>query len=278
MPPDTDPALDQPPVDLHEWMSFDDDEGNTWQFDLSFLTSNWTCIWGAGCPGVLDDPAPELVQGCCSYGAHFADKADRKRVAKYAERLDDEQWQFRAESEVEGGAIFKNDEGDWVSRLHYGACIFLNRPGFPGGPGCALHRAALDHDERPLDWKPEVCWQLPLRCEESLDDNEHLTTTLREWKRRDWGEGGLDFHWWCTDATDAFVGAEPVYRAMRDEIVELVGEARYARLVQHIERRGETLLPHPALKKSMASADRGTAAVGGDRGNGSEPPRTARTD
>jgi hypothetical protein len=141
-----------------------------------------------------------------------------------------------------------------------------------------LHRAALDHDERPLDWKPEVCWQLPLRCEEQLDDNEHLTTTLREWKRRDWGEGGLDFHWWCTDATDAFVGAEPVYRAMRDEIVELVGEARYARLVQHIERRGETLLPHPALKKSLPSADRGTAAVGGDRSNGSGQPRTARTD
>jgi hypothetical protein len=262
-------ASKKQPVDLHEWMSFDDPDGNTWNFDLSFLTSNWSCIWGDGCPGVLDDPAPELVQGCCSYGAHFADKADHKRVDKYAERLDDEHWQLRAESEAVGGPIHKNDEGDWVSRLHDGACIFLNRPGFAGGPGCALHAAALAADERPLDWKPEVCWQLPLRAEEQLDDNDHLTTTLREWKRRDWGEGGADFHWWCTDATDAFVGKEPVYVTMKDEIIELVGEAPYERLVDYLGRRGESLLPHPALKKKRKPAD---------RGKGSRSDKGVRTD
>ena len=47
------------------------DEDRTWVFDVTFLTSNWTCIYGNGCPGILDDPAPELEQGCCSYGAHF---------------------------------------------------------------------------------------------------------------------------------------------------------------------------------------------------------------
>jgi hypothetical protein len=35
-----------------------------------------------------------------------------------------------------------------------------------------------------------VCWQLPLRLEHKLDENEHATYVLREWKRRDWGEGG----------------------------------------------------------------------------------------
>lgn len=237
------------PVDLHEWMSFDDPEGGTWNFDLSFLTSNWTCIWGRGCPGILDDPAPELEQGCCSYGAHFADKADRKRVAKYAERLDPTTWQFHAEAEALGGPIHKNDDGEWVTRQHEGACIFLNRPGFEGGMGCALHNAARAAGERPLDWKPEVCWQLPLRLDTHTDDNGHSTFTLREWKRRDWGEGGADFHWWCTDSTDAFVADEPVYVTMKDEIIELVGEAAYEQLVDYIERRGETLLPHPALKK-----------------------------
>ena len=47
------------------------DEERTWVFDVTFLTSNWTCIFGNGCQGVLTGPAPELVQGCCSYGAHL---------------------------------------------------------------------------------------------------------------------------------------------------------------------------------------------------------------
>jgi hypothetical protein len=76
-----------------------------------------------------------------------------------------------------------------------------------------------------------------------------MTVTLREWKRRDWGEGGHDFHWWCTDHQDAFVGSEPVYRALEEEIVELVGDVAYGWLVDHIEKRGqETFLPHPVVK------------------------------
>jgi len=129
------------------------------------------------------------------------------------------------------------------------ACIFLNRPGFPGGAGCALHRAALDAGERPLDWKPDVCWQVPLRLQEQTDEHGHVTSILREWKRRDWGPGGQEFHWWCTDAPDAFVGHEPVYVTLRDEIVELIGEGVYAQLVGELQRRRpRTPLPHPALR------------------------------
>ena len=49
-------------------------------FDVTFLESSWTCIYGQGCHGVLTGPADELVQGCCSYGAHFTGKKDLKRV------------------------------------------------------------------------------------------------------------------------------------------------------------------------------------------------------
>ena len=59
--------------------------------------------------------------------------------------------------------------------------------------GCALHIAALEAGERPMDWKPSVCWQVPLRLEHSTDESGHVTSRLREWKRRDWGEGGSDF-------------------------------------------------------------------------------------
>ena len=236
-------------TDLHEWLSFDlDDE--SYLFDITFLTSPWTCIFGRGCPGVLTGPAAELEQGCCSYGAHFTGKADRKRVERSAERLEPEEWQFHAEAAEAGGPIHKGDDGEWVTRLVDDACIFLNRPGFANGPGCALHQAAVARDERFIDWKPDVCWQLPLRLEQRTDENEHVTNVLREWKRRDWGDGGFDFHWWCTDAPDAFIGRRPVYAELREEIIEMVGAIAFERFLQMLDGRlAGQLLPHPALKK-----------------------------
>ena len=65
------------PADAHEWVSFEDpDEQRTWRFDVTFLLSHWECIYGRGCQGVLTGPAPEMEQGCCSYGAHFTDDED----------------------------------------------------------------------------------------------------------------------------------------------------------------------------------------------------------
>ena len=85
----------------------------------------------------------------------------------------------------------------------------------------------------------------------SLTRNGWVTSTIEEWARRHWGAGGDDFHWWCTDAPDAFVGREPVYRGMHDELVELVGQEVYDLLASYLdERSGRSVpLPHPALKK-----------------------------
>ena len=70
--------MTNPSLDTHEWMSFVDDDGASWLVDITFLLSNWNCIFGNGCQGVLTGPAPELVQGCCSYGAHFTGEEDRQ--------------------------------------------------------------------------------------------------------------------------------------------------------------------------------------------------------
>ena len=237
--------------DLHEWVSFEDaHEERTWVFDVTFLTSNWTCIFGAGCPGVLTGPTPEREQGCCSYGAHFIDEDDEASTLAMASRLRPDQWQFHKEAKRRGGPTRTNSSGEIVTRLVGDACIFLNRPDFPGGAGCALHRAAMECGERPLDWKPDVCWQLPLRLIEDTDDHGHVTSTLREWKRRDWGDGGAEFHWWCTDDDAAFVGAIPVIDALAPEIIEMVGPLPYEQVREFIARRGEgQYLPHPALRK-----------------------------
>lgn len=249
-------------VDRHELVSFDEPDGTrTWVFDVTFLTSNWECIFGAGCKGVYSEEASDLSEGCCTHGAHLVDKADRKNLKARALSLTDEQWQFRHDAlNAEGIATkvtLKNDEGVHVSRIVNGACIFLNRPDFPGGAGCALHRAALDAGERPLDWKPEVCWQLPLRRFDDTDSYGHLTSTIREWKRRDWGEGGVEFHWWCTESPEAFVGRKPVWESMADELTQMVGSSVYTELAKFLRTRTKelkrasttTFLPHPALRK-----------------------------
>ncbi len=45
-------------------------DGDTvWRFDVEFLRSNWTCIFGRGCVGILPEPAEHLGLGRCSMGA-----------------------------------------------------------------------------------------------------------------------------------------------------------------------------------------------------------------
>src|SRR5271165_1069454 len=242
-----------PPPDAREWVSFEDpDEERTWIFDVSFLTSSWTCIYGAGCQGVLTGPAPELEHGCCSYGAHFTDAKDLRRVEKAAKTLTAAEWQFR--SRATKGIVKKNRHGEEVTRLVDGACIFLNRPGFAAGAGCSLHQAAVARGVDPMELKPEVCWQLPLRREDEVADDGHVTSTVAQWDRRNWGPGGQEFHWWCTEAPEAFVGDRPVYQSMAPELRAMVGKKTYAALVAYLEARQERLrkgvpLPHPAVRR-----------------------------
>ncbi|MBW8826749.1 MAG: hypothetical protein JF603_10435 [Acidobacteria bacterium] len=234
--------------DRHEWLSFDDpEEQRTWVFDITFLLSRWTCIFGQGCQGVLTEPAPEMVEGCCSYGAHFVDDDDMRRTQKAVDTLTPDDWQW-AKVAAKKGVMEQHDDGTWTTRLHKDACIMLNRPDFPGGPGCALHRAAMSRGLRHMDLKPEVCWQLPLRRIDAVDELGHVTSTVREWKRRDWGDGGQEFAWWCTDSPDAFVGDTTVLSSMRDEIIAMTNQTVFDMLLGALAERSAPPMPHPAVQ------------------------------
>ncbi|MGH9104474.1 MAG: hypothetical protein ACRDZX_01295 [Acidimicrobiales bacterium] len=250
------------PADAHEWMSFEDPvERRTWRFDVTFLLSHWECIYGRGCQGVLTGLAPEMAEGCCSYGAHFTDAEDEARVKAAARTLSPEQWQF-AEKGRRGGVARHRAGQTTITRLVEGACIFLNRPGFPGGPGCALHRAALERGESPMALKPDVCWQLPLRREDQTNQDGSVTSTVCQWERAHWGAGGDEFAWWCTEAPEAFRGREPVWRHMRAELLALVGPDVLALLQPYLEERERAgaVLPHPAVRPggSDRSSSKGT--------------------
>jgi hypothetical protein len=233
------------------WVEFADpaDSDQVLRCDLTWLTSRWTCIFGRGCPGIY---AERPDDGCCTHGAYFSDEDDQRRVRRFANRLGADEWQFRANGR-RGGVVEVDEEGAAKTRVVDGACVFLNRPGFAGGTGCALHSHALRHGLHPLETKPDVCWQLPLRRSyrdvTRPDGSTYLEITIGEYDRSAWGEGGHGMDWYCTAAPEAHVGAEPVYVAAGPELRALVGDAAYAELTRHCAAFSAArlrLLSHPA--------------------------------
>lgn len=236
------------------WVEFPDpaDEEQLFRADLTWLCSRWECIWGAGCQGIRPDRPDD---GCCTLGAHFADDDDEARVVEAADRLDRETWQFHDQGHQARGrlSIVATVGNARRTRVHQGACIFLNRPGFAGGEGCALHALALQEGRHPLETKPDVCWQVPIRRTfEELqrpDGSTVMVVTIGEFDRRAWGPGGHDLHWWCTGNTEAHTAAEPVYVSYRAELTELMGEAGYDALAALCATHMKSPVPlagHPA--------------------------------
>jgi hypothetical protein len=211
----------------------------TWRFDDAFLTSHWTCLWGRGCLGIHVVPTPERGEGCCSVGAELDGLDEAMRVAALADTLAPDRFQFHAEAAA--GGIFATavvtDDGPAATRVVDGACIFLNRPGFDGGAGCALHLAAVDADESPLDWKPSVCWQLPLRVDWSDDGHGGEVAEVRPWRRTDWGPEGETMAWCCTEGDLAYVGDRPVVESLAEELDALVGTPVYVELRRRLTGR-----------------------------------------
>jgi hypothetical protein len=225
-----------------EWVTVvaPDDDHLHYTFDVSFLLSDYTCIYGAGCQGVRTDEVDETV-GCCLHGAYLNEDDDAEELRRLvAEELDPDTMQFHAEA-LAADVVEEDDEGEWHTRIHEGACVFQNRAGFGAGMGCALHHLADRRDEHHMTYKPTVCWQLPLHRtidERTANDGGTLEVhTIAAFERGHWGEGGADFVWYCLDDDAAFVGDRPVYRSMERELREMVGDAVYGELAGYLDRR-----------------------------------------
>ncbi len=218
-------------------------DGDTvWRFDTSFLISNWSCIWGRGCQGILDEPAEHLGQGCCSVGADLGDEDEARRISALAGTLEPGRFQHHAQA-GEGG-IFA-DAARLSTRVVDGACIFLNRPGFSGGPGCALHLAAIDDGESPVHWKPSVCWQLPIKVDWDSTDDGTQRATVRRWERRDWGSEGETMAWCCTEGPRAYVGVGRVIDSLAEELEAVVGATAYAELRRRLAAPPDSIAATP---------------------------------
>lgn len=254
------PAPEVPLDFAREWYEFFDpaDPEHLINADLTWLLSHWTCVFGTpACQGIIDGRPDD---GCCSHGAYLTDKDDRKHLAKSVAMLTPDDWQFYEKGSgkdplgkrgyLEEGDL--DDEPALKTRTHKGACIFLNRPGFDRGPGCALHAMALRKGIEPWSVKPDVCWQLPIRREqdwvERPDGTQVLKTTITEFDRRGWGEGGHDLKWYCSGSPDAHVGATQVFESYAPELTELLGKPAYDELARACRRRNGLgiVAVHPA--------------------------------
>lgn len=206
----------------------------TWRFERAFLESRWTCIWGRGCLGILSEPAPELGEGCCSIGVVLDGEDEARNVAALAATLDPQRFQHHAAAaDLDAGGIFA-DESRTATRVVDGACVFFNRPGFAGGAGCALHLEALAQGESPAEWKPSVCWQLPIKVDWQPGEGDTEIATVRRWSRADWGHEGETMAWCCTEGDLAYVGDRPVVESLEEELTELVGVKVYVELRQRL--------------------------------------------
>jgi hypothetical protein len=243
-------ALDFP----REWIEFADPDNaeHLIRADLTWLLSRWSCIFGKGCQGIVEGRGGE---GCCSHGAFFTDDDDEKRVRAAARKLTPQTWQhyrrgfshYTEMDTVDG----KNPARRTATRPD-GPCIFLNDADFSGGGGCALHAAALHDGVHPLEYKPDVCWQLPVRRDQEWitrpDGSKILLTVLAEFDRRGWGEGGHDLHWWCTSSPQAHTAGEAMYRSYAPELTALIGGKAYDVLAElcAARERGGLVAVHPA--------------------------------
>lgn len=263
-----------------EWVEFPcpDDPQRVFRVDLTWLESRWHCVFGtSACRGIS---AARPDAGCCSHGAFLADDEDRDRLYNAALQLPARYWQHHpghteatVEADLEAGHIepwlewdeLDNEDGEAEPALRTamvdGACIFANRAGWPTGAGCSLHQWAVATGQDLTEIKPEVCWQVPIFREDTWverpDGVEILRTTIGEYDRRAWGEGGLDFPWWCTSDPACHTAPRPVWESMSEELTNLMGQAGYQQLADILRARASapSPLPHPATRLADGLAD-----------------------
>jgi len=243
---------DAQPTDVLELV---DSEGSVWRFNLSFMASNWKCLYGEGCVGIhhVDSPTYTRDGGCCTKGAWFTDPEDVEHTQRMVSLLTDADWDIELRKYVEkhgwmvtlGGDKYDEDgkviQVNRKTRVHDGICVFGNRiGGSTGKPGCAFHALAQRIETSHVHTKPEVCWQLPLRVEHNDEGGKDITA----WDRVQWGgvndgpEGEQQWlNWWCIDSPDAYVGAVPVYDYLREELIATCGQEVYDLLVEEMLKR-----------------------------------------
>lgn len=206
-------------MNIKRWITVECED--TWLLDTQFLFSGYSCSWGNGCKGIFGQSS----MGCCAIGAPIYDE-ELKAVDSRVAMLGDNEWQLKRKrwkhrNRRKGIQSRYNTE---ITTTDDGVegCVFSNRPDFAGGAGCAFHIAALNRGEDPMDWKPEVCWSVPLSVYWAEEIHAYV---VRMVGRLDWqnGDDSFELHeWWCADDSTSWQGKEPTFRTYAKELERLI--------------------------------------------------------
>lgn len=203
---------------LKRWVEVATSESR-WIIDLDFLMSSYQCNWGNGCKGINQE-RPDL--GCCANGAYLTEE-DEELLAKRVPQLTPDIWQnhgvdylepvrepnkFRIKRKI-GYKTALVDKNDPVS-----GCVFANREGWGGDTGCALHIAANRAGEDFIDWKPQICWHMPLLVDYSEEADLHILRMFH-WTKD-------EYDWFCSQDEVSWNGEKPLYLTMERELKALV--------------------------------------------------------
>lgn len=229
-----------------EWLTFPapDDPERQFRINVSFMLSNYRCIYGCGCPGLLNHHAqPDIA--CCELGVRFMDDDDFAHVSAMVDQLTPEDCDNLDHVRTRGWYKLKGKR-PYETKILGAGCIFANRTGGPADkPGCAFHHLAGRLGVHPSETKPFICWTIPLNFsdEEPIEPDGPSTTIVSAFTADAWGgtadeeepDGRGHMGYWCVDTPDAYSGAEPVYRSMEHELRKGMGDAAYERMVELLD-------------------------------------------
>ena len=240
-----------------EWLTFPapDDPDRQYRVNVSFLLSNYECIFGQGCPGSLNK-RPDADYGCCERGVTFIDEDDFAHVSDMVGQLTAEDCDNIDHIRDKGWFLSSRSGKPYKTRKLGSLCIFGNRTGGAAGKsGCAFHHLAARQGKHHTETKPFICWSVPLNfSSEDPEEPGGLETTIVSAFTADaWGgtdddeeaDGRGHMGWWCIDTPDAYRGARPVYRSMEHELRKGMGDAAYERMAELLDGIERPRFPMP---------------------------------
>jgi hypothetical protein len=240
-----------------EWLTFPspDDPDHQFRVNVSFMLSNYECIFGRGCPGMASTEITTDV-GCCSRGATFIDEDDFEHVSEMVDELTADDCDNLEHIRRRGWFISSRYGKPYKTRKLGNVCIFGNREGGPTGkPGCAFHHLAERQGKHHSETKPYICWSNPLNFSSELPEEPggRTTTIVSAFTADAWGgtnddeepDGRGHVGYWCVDTPDAYRGEHAVYRSMEHELRKGMGDAGYEAMAELLDAIDEPRYPMP---------------------------------
>lgn len=254
------------PVEWYQFTAPDNPE-LAWRVHVTFLLSNWTCIYGRGCAGIFGSGSatyqPDIA--CCYIGAHINSREEMARLDAIVAQLTEDDlgpkglayirrhgWRKVFDDSV------KEDDPDYVNvktKVRDGGCVMAKRTGDGDEKtGCAfVHYGNRTNQPDHISVMPDTCWRVPLML--SWEREPFTGREVRVIHPVDgdvWGDEDIPedrhawMHWWCTDTPDAYVGNTLVYRTMELELRRMMGDQSFELMAKYLDGRKPESVPKMA--------------------------------